>query len=137
MDGDKITRAALVLFGKDPGRFFPNLVMKIGRFSDDDADLRFQETAEGNRSRVSNEVIELLQHKFLVKPVRFEGIHRIEEWEYPMAALREIVLNALPTVDPLDIAAMTKSKRITEPGTQYALSRQQYHHSKSFGCLRR
>lgn len=95
VENGKITRAALVLFGKDPGRFFPNLMVKIGRFNVDDTDLRFQETAEGNLIRVLREVIELLQHKFLVKPVRFEGIHRIEEWEYPMAALREIVLNAL------------------------------------------
>ncbi len=95
VDDDKITRAALVLFGKDPGRYFPNLVVKIGRFGVDDADLRFQETAEGNLIQVLTEVIEVLQHKFLVKPVRFEGIRRIEEWEYPTAALREILLNSL------------------------------------------
>lgn len=41
------------------------------------------------------EVMEQLEKKFLIKPVRFEGIHRIEELEYPAAALREMLLNAL------------------------------------------
>lgn len=95
VNGDGITRAALVLFGEDPGRYFPNLVVKIGRFGIDDTDLRFQETVEGNLILVLTDVVEVLQNKFLVKPVRFEGIRRIEEWEYPMAALREILLNAL------------------------------------------
>ena len=39
--------------------------------------------------------LQVLERKFLIKPVRFEGIHRIEELEYPVAALREMLLNAL------------------------------------------
>ncbi len=41
------------------------------------------------------EVMEQLEKKFLIKPIRFKGIHRIEELEYPVAALREMLLNAL------------------------------------------
>ena len=36
-----------------------------------------------------------LDRKFLVRPVSFEGIHRIEKGQYPTAALREVLLNAL------------------------------------------
>jgi ATP-dependent DNA helicase RecG len=36
------------LFGKDPVRFYPNTFVKIGRFGNDDADLRFQEVEDGN-----------------------------------------------------------------------------------------
>jgi ATP-dependent DNA helicase RecG len=32
VEGTKLKRAALILFGKDPGRFFPNILVKIGRF---------------------------------------------------------------------------------------------------------
>jgi len=90
-----ITRAALVLFGKDPGEFYPNLFVKIGRFGESEADLRFQEVSEGNLVSMLPDIVEQLERKFLTKPVRFEGIQRIEELEYPVEALREILLNAL------------------------------------------
>ena len=90
-----ITRAALVVFGKDPGEFYPNLFVKIGRFGKSDVDLRFQEVCEGNLIQMHKEVLEQLEKKFLIKPVRFEGIQRIEELEYPVGALREMLLNAL------------------------------------------
>ncbi len=90
-----ITRAALVLFGKDPGEFYPNLFVKIGRFCDSETELRFQEVVEGNLVQVLPETIEQLERKFLTKPVSFEGIQRIEELEYPVEALREMLLNAL------------------------------------------
>jgi len=92
---DGLTRAALVLFGKDPGEFYPNLFVKIGRFGISEADLRFQEVCEGNLIRMLRDVMEQLEKKFLTKPIRFEGIHRIEEMEYPVAALREMLLNAM------------------------------------------
>jgi ATP-dependent DNA helicase RecG len=45
-DNGEIKRAAIILFGKDPNRFYPNVMVKIGRFGNDDADLKFQETEE-------------------------------------------------------------------------------------------
>lgn len=90
-----ITRAAIVLFGKDPGEFFPNLFIKIGRFGESVVDLRFQEVCEGNLFQMLHDVMEQLEKKFLIKPVRFEGLQRIEELEYPVPALREMLLNAL------------------------------------------
>ncbi len=90
-----ITRAGLVLFGKDPGEFYASLFVKIGRFGDSEADLRFQEVCEGNLIQILPNVLEQLEKKFLTKPIRFEGIQRIEELEYPVDALREILLNAL------------------------------------------
>ncbi len=90
-----ITRAALVMFGKDPGAFYPNLFVKIGRFGDNDADLRFQEVCEGNLILMLRDVVEQLEKKFLTKPIRFEGMQRVEELEYPVDALREMLLNAL------------------------------------------
>ena len=95
LTGNGLTRAALVLFGKDPGEFYPNLFVKIGRFGASDVDLRFQEVCEGNLIQILKDVMEQLEKKFLIKPVRFEGIQRIEELEYPVAALREMLLNAL------------------------------------------
>lgn len=90
-----IKRAAIVLFGKDPGKFYPNLTVKIGRFGANDADLRFQENEEGNLVQLLHEVPHQLNRKFLIKPIEFEGLQRIEKGEYPVAALREMLLNAL------------------------------------------
>jgi len=53
----QIKRAAIVLFGKDPGAFYPNTFVKIGKFEDDDFTIRFQETEEGNIIQVLDKVI--------------------------------------------------------------------------------
>ena len=92
---DGLTHAAIVLFGKDPGAFYSNLFVKIGRFGTSVVDMRFQEVCEGNLFQMLHDVMEQLEKKFLIKPIRFEGIRRIEELEYPVPALREILLNAL------------------------------------------
>jgi len=94
-DVGKLKRAALILFGKDPGRFYPNLTVKMGRFGKTDDDLKFQETEEGNLIHLLQEVPKQLGHKFLIKNISFEGLLRIEKGEYPAAALREMLLNAL------------------------------------------
>ncbi|MBU3714998.1 MAG: winged helix-turn-helix transcriptional regulator [Ferruginibacter sp.] len=91
----KFKRGALILFGKDPNRFYPNIQVKIGRFGKDSTDLKFQETIEGNLIHLLYEVQVQLNYKFLTRPVDFEGMHRIEKGEYPVAALREMLLNAL------------------------------------------
>jgi ATP-dependent DNA helicase RecG len=90
-----LKRAAIVLFGKEPGKFYPNTFVKIGRFGTDDADLVFQETEEGNLNILLQVILQQLHHKFLIRKVSFEGMHRVETAEYPIPALREIILNAL------------------------------------------
>lgn len=94
-ENGQLKRSALVLFGKDPGKFYPNTFVKIGRFGKDDADLKFQETEEGNLIVLLQAVLNQLNHKFLIKTIEFEGMHRIEKGEYPVAAIREMLLNAL------------------------------------------
>jgi ATP-dependent DNA helicase RecG len=94
-DNGNIKRAAIVLFGKNPAKFFNNCVVKIGRFGKDSSDLRFQETVEGNIVYLLKEVQEQLNRKFFTRAISFEGMQRIEKGEYPIAALREMLLNAL------------------------------------------
>ena len=94
-EGKQLKRAALCLFAKNPGKFYPNLEVRIGRFGKDATDLRFQEVVEGNLVHLLDEVQVQLNNKFLVRPVSFEGMHRIEKDAYPLAALREMILNSL------------------------------------------
>jgi ATP-dependent DNA helicase RecG len=94
-DNGNIKRAAIVLFGKNPAKFYNNCVVKIGRFGKDSSDIRFQEIEEGNIIYLLKEVPEQLNRKFFTRAISFEGIQRIEKGEYPVAALREMLLNAL------------------------------------------
>jgi ATP-dependent DNA helicase RecG len=91
----KLKRATIVMFGKDPDRFYPNTFVKIGKFDDDDFTIRFQEVEDGNIIQVLDKVLRTLDYKFLIKNISFAGMNRIETLEYPVPALREMLLNAL------------------------------------------
>jgi len=90
----KLTRAAIILFGKDPRRFSTNAYVKIGRFKGD-TDLRFQDVEEGNLITLLTNVLERLDQKYLTRSIEFKGMLRLEHSEYPIPALREMLLNAL------------------------------------------
>lgn len=94
-ENGQLKRAAIVLFGKDPSRFYPNQIVKIGRFGKSGDDIKFQEIIEGNLLYLLSETSEQLNRKFFTKPIDFEGLQRIEKGEYPVAAVREMLLNAL------------------------------------------
>lgn len=94
-DNAQVKRAALVLFGKEPERFFPNQQVRIGRFGETDDDLKFQDVIEGNLLHLLYEAADILNRKYFANPIDFEGLQRIEKGEYPVAAVREMLLNAL------------------------------------------
>lgn len=94
-----LKNAALLLFGKDPLRFFTSVRFKIGRFGTDEADLLIQDVIEGNVIQMADRVIEVLKAKYLTSPVRFEGMQRKEELEVPIEALREILYNSIAHKD--------------------------------------
>ena len=94
-----LKNAAILLFGNNPLKFFPSVRFKIGRFGKDEADLMFQDVIEGNIIQMADRVIEVLQAKYLVSPVRFEGMQRYETLEIPKEALREILYNSLAHKD--------------------------------------
>lgn len=67
----KLRRAAIILFGKESTRFYPNLQVKIGRFGVDSTDLKFQEIIEGNLIQILERAQEILLDKFLIRHVSF------------------------------------------------------------------
>lgn len=98
-DNGNLKNAAILLFGKRPQKFFPSVLFKIGRFGKDEADLMFQDVIEGNIIQMADRVMEVLQAKYLVSPVRFEGMQRYETLEIPKEAMREILYNAIAHKD--------------------------------------
>ena len=95
LENGQLKRAAIILFGKDPSKFYPNLTVKIGKFGDSDADLKFHEVIEGNLIQLKDRIGEMLNAKFFIHPIDFVGMQRVERDEYPVAAVREMILNAL------------------------------------------
>lgn len=95
LENGKLKRAAIILFAKEPAKFYPNTFVKIGRFGKDDTDLLFQENEEGNIIVLLYAVLKQLHHKFFTRKVSFQGLKRLETNEYPIEALREVILNSL------------------------------------------
>ena len=91
----KLKNAALLLFGKDPLKFFPSVYYRIGRFVQDDADLVIQDSVEGNIIQMTDRVIDILKAKYLVSPIHYEGLQRIEPLEIPEGVLRELIFNSI------------------------------------------
>ena len=91
----KLKNAALLLFAKRPSRFFPLVQFKIGRFGRSDDDLLFQDVVEGNILQMGDKVMDILKSKYLILPIHYEGLQRIERLEMPEDALREAIFNSI------------------------------------------
>ena len=97
-DGSYLKRAAVLLFHPDPERFVTGAYVKIGFFASDD-DLRYQDEVHGNLFEQVEGALALLRTKYMKAQIRYEGISRIEEYPFPVAALREALLNAIAHKD--------------------------------------
>jgi len=95
VEGTSLKRSAVLLFGKDPRNFFINAYIKIGRFGKTDDELLSQEVIEGNAFELADKTMEVLDKKYFIKSISYEGLHRIETTEYPYPAIREALLNAI------------------------------------------
>jgi ATP-dependent DNA helicase RecG len=95
IENGNLKRSAVLLFGKNPERFYINAYVKIGKFGTSDTDLKYQEIVEGNAYQLADRVLEVLDRKFFVSPISYEGLQRVEGWEYPYEAIRETILNAI------------------------------------------
>lgn len=96
MDNDgRLTMAALMLFGKDPQRFCLNARFKIGRFGRNGGELFTQDLIECNLIQMADKVMSILSDKYLVRPIHYEGLQRIEPLEIPETGLRELIYNAI------------------------------------------
>src|SRR5699024_7369047 len=51
---------------------------------------------------MADRVIELLNVKYLIRPISYKGLERMEPLEYPEKALREMILNSIIHKDYVD-----------------------------------
>lgn len=94
----KLKRAAILLFHPDPEKYITGVFIKIG-FFETDSELRFQDEVHGNLFDQVERTMEILYTKYFRALIDYEGIHRTETFEYPEAAVREALLNAIAHKD--------------------------------------
>ena len=116
VDNDgRLTMAALMLFGKDPQQFCLNASFKIGRFGRNGSELFTQDLIEGNLIQMADKILSILSDKYLIRPIHYEGLQRIEPLEIPELGLRELIYNAIihKSYDGPDIQMKVFDDRIT------------------------
>ena len=116
VDNDgRLTIAALMLFGKDPQQFCLNARFKIGRFGRNGSELFTQDLIEGNLIQMADKILSILSDKYLIRPIHYEGLQRIEPLEIPELGLRELIYNAIihKSYDGPDIQMKVFDDRIT------------------------
>lgn len=98
VDKNILNRAAVMLFHPDPEKFVSGAYIKIGFFRTD-SDLLFQDEIHGNLFEQVEKTIDLLLTKYTKALISYEGLTRVETYEYPKNALREALLNAVAHKD--------------------------------------
>jgi len=94
LENDKLTRASILSFGKDPEKLITGAYVKIGFFRTH-TNLLYQDEIHGSLFEQIEKTMELLLTKYLKASIAYEGLSRTETFDYPVDALREAVLNAL------------------------------------------
>jgi len=94
LEKSKLRRAAILLFGKNPKKFYITAYIKIGKFVSA-TDLISTDDVEGNLFDQVDKALEILRVKYLLSNITYEGIYRKDNMEYPEEALREAIINAV------------------------------------------
>jgi ATP-dependent DNA helicase RecG len=97
-EGEYLKRAAILLFHPSPENFVTGSYIKVGYFQTDD-ELIFQDSIHGNLFEQIEKTIDLLFTKYIKAEISYEGINRVEKYEYPIEAIRETLLNAIAHKD--------------------------------------
>ncbi len=105
LENGQFKRAAILLFGKNPQKYFIQSHSKIGKFLSD-SELLTSDIIEGNLFEQLEKIIDILRTKYLHSYISYEGIQRIETLEYPYEAVREAVINALIHRDYTDTTVL-------------------------------
>ena len=90
----KLTRAAVLLFHRNPQKWMFGTYTKIGKFGKG-SDLQYQDEVIGSLFMQAERVIELIYLKYLKAPITYENMTRVETYPFPKDAVREALYNAL------------------------------------------
>jgi ATP-dependent DNA helicase RecG len=105
LENGQFKRACILLFAKDPQRYFIQSHSKIGKFLSD-SELLTSDVVEGNLFEQLEKIVEILKTKYLHSYISYEGLQRVETLQYPYEAVREALINALIHRDYTDTTAL-------------------------------
>ena len=94
VEGKQLKRAAIMLFHPRPEKFVVGAYVKIGYFGRGE-EVLYQDEVHGNLFEQIEGTMDLLFAKYIKALISYNGINRIETFEYPEACVREALLNAL------------------------------------------
>jgi len=98
----KLNNGAILLFGKNPQKYFINHCIRTGRFKTETTIID-DKWAKGNLFQQFEDTINILK-QFISVRYEIKDFQREDIWDYPIPALREAVLNALTHRDYFNIA---------------------------------
>jgi ATP-dependent DNA helicase RecG len=91
-----VTVGGILLFGKDPQKFFPQALIKLAVFEGNDITSKMIDKKEIKQTLpLQIDEIEKLIQLYIKNPSKIEGFKRIYKTEYPIEAIREVVVNAI------------------------------------------
>jgi len=93
MKDGKLTNAAVLLFGKNPQKYFLNSISRVGRFKSP-TEVVDTIIIKGNLFEQVEALVNAIKKHINVRYV-IEDIHRKDVWDYPLPAIREACINAL------------------------------------------
>ena len=94
-DNGAICRAGMLAFAKNPEKWVTGAYIKIGYFGKSDSDLQYYDEIHGPLIEQIDKTIDLIYTKYFKALITYEGIQRVEQYMFPKAAFREILLNAV------------------------------------------
>lgn len=90
----ELKRAAVIAFGKNPEKLITGAYVKIGFFRTH-TDLLYQDEIHGSLFTQVEKTMDLLLTKYMKAHITYEGLTRVETYNFPEKAMREALLNAL------------------------------------------
>jgi len=93
MENGKITNACMLLFGKNPQKYFTGAKVRVVRMKDNITVIG-DRGIEGNLFKQFKETEEAIK-SFINVRYEIEEFHRKDIWDYPLEAIREVVANAI------------------------------------------
>ena len=113
------TYSSLLLFTKDPEKWFAGAFIKIGFF--EGSEVIYHDEIHGSILEQADSAIDLIYTKYLKAKISYEGIERVERHPFPVEAVREAILNAIVHKDyaqgaPIQIRVYDDKMRLSNTG---------------------
>jgi len=119
----KIKNSTIILFGKDPIKFYPQAEVKLVQFAGEEPiEIVNYKLIQTDIVNTIEEMMIFLKGRLSKKIILTGETRRNEEYEYPLSVIREAIVNAVIhrdyfSKDSIQISLFSNRLEITSPGT--------------------